>query len=66
MLVPCTPEYHEELRADPITLRHHTEPGGVQFDEHGAELFEWRRHTCGFSFAAPLEEGVPVHVDDVP
>ena len=65
--MPCTYEHHEALRADPVKLRHHTEPSGVQYDDRGVELFELRHHLlCGSTLACPVEEGVPIHVDDVP
>lgn len=60
----CTPELHDVLKADPVRLRHHTTPAGVQLDENGEELFEWRLCVCKSSLAAPIEEGVPIHVEE--
>ena len=63
---PCTPELHDVLNANPARLRRHTTPAGVQLDEAGEVLFEWRLcgRGCGASFAAPVEEGVPVHIEE--
>jgi len=62
---PCTPELHDVLKANPARLRRHTTPAGVQLDETGEVLFEWRVHpACGSSLAAPVEEGVPIHVEE--
>lgn len=61
---PCTPELHDVLKANPTRLRRHTTPAGVQLGEDGEVLFEWRLHTCGSSLAAPVEEGVPIHVEE--
>jgi len=62
---PCTPELHDELKSDPIRLRAATAPGGIQLDEKGDELFEWRTCLgCKSSIAAPVAEGVPIHVDE--
>lgn len=62
---PCTPELHDVLKADPERLRRHTTPAGVQHDENGTELFEWRLCPgCKSSLAAPVEEGVPIHVEE--
>ncbi|MBV8722412.1 MAG: hypothetical protein JO277_09695 [Candidatus Eremiobacteraeota bacterium] len=60
----CTYETHDALRADPLALRRSTTPAGVQLDETGDVLFELRVCTCGSHLAAPVEEGVPVHVED--
>jgi hypothetical protein len=63
---PCTPELHDELKSDPIRLRAATAPGGIQLDdETGEALFEWRTCLgCSSSLAAPIEEGVPVHIEE--
>ncbi len=62
---PCTPELHDELKSNPIRLRAATAPGSVQHDEEGTEMFEWRTCLgCGSSLAAPLEEGVPIHIEE--
>jgi len=62
----CTPELHDVLKANPVRLRRHTTPAGVQLDETGDVLFEWRLcgYGCGSTLAAPVEEGVPIHVEE--
>lgn len=61
---PCTIELHADLKSNPIRLRAATAPGGVQRDETGEPLFEWRTCRCGSSLATPVEEGVPIHVEE--
>jgi hypothetical protein len=62
---PCTSKLHDALKANPKRLRRHTTPAGVQCDDTGEALFEWRTCLrCGSSLAAPVEEGVPIHVEE--
>lgn len=63
-MADCTHEDHEALHADPTILRQHTTPAGAQLDETGEVLFEYRVCRCGSHLAAPVEEGVPIHVED--
>lgn len=61
----CSAELHDALKSNPKRLRRHTTPAGVQLDETGEVLFEWRLCPgCGSSLAAPVEEGVPIHVEE--
>jgi hypothetical protein len=62
---PCTFEHHEQLRADPAQLRRRAT--AVQVDEHGEPLLALALcpRGCGSTLAVDVEEGVPIHVDDV-
>jgi hypothetical protein len=60
----CTHEDHGRLHANTQVLRQHTSPAGIQLDEHGEVLFELRLCRCGSTLAAPIEEGIPVHVEE--